>query len=157
MPLPAGMLTIGDADSDIAVTLEHGARVTLSVDDDGVRLLTAAPLWVDGVPVASPDDNCGDDGAAARPPSAPDTSCLPLHASSTWPAWPFGSTMAAIQHPARCRRVRHVDRRRRARLRRPQSPRSRGGPSPRPTPAPLVAIAVTAGHFRGSPSRAYLR
>ena len=84
MPLPAGMLTIGDADSDIAVTLEHGARVTLSVDDDGVRLLTAAPLWVDGVPVASPDDNwCDDgdgDGAAARPPSAPDTSCLPLHA-----------------------------------------------------------------------------
>ncbi|VVD75195.1 EscD/YscD/HrpQ family type III secretion system inner membrane ring protein [Pandoraea morbifera] len=86
IPLPSGMLTIGDADSDIAVTLEHGARVTLSVDDDGVRLLTAAPLWVDGLPVAPLDDDCvendadNDAGAADRRPVAPDVSRLPLHA-----------------------------------------------------------------------------
>ncbi|MDR3400353.1 MAG: type III secretion system inner membrane ring subunit SctD [Pandoraea sp.] len=52
MPLPPGLLTIGSGDSDIAMALDHDAQVTLRVDDDGVRLVGAAPVWVDGVPFA---------------------------------------------------------------------------------------------------------
>ncbi len=57
MPLPPGPLTIGDDDSDIAMTLEHDVRITLRVDDDGVRLASAAPVWIDGTPLAPADDD----------------------------------------------------------------------------------------------------
>ncbi|AKM31258.1 EscD/YscD/HrpQ family type III secretion system inner membrane ring protein [Pandoraea faecigallinarum] len=53
MPLPVGALTLGHADADIAMTLEHDGPVTLSIGDDEVRLATTAPVWVDGEPFAS--------------------------------------------------------------------------------------------------------
>ncbi|VVD61711.1 type-III secretion protein [Pandoraea communis] len=71
MPLPPGTLTIGHGDSDIAMALEHDARIELHVDDDGVRLATPAPVWVDGTPLL-PLASIGDD-ALALP-------VLPLHA-----------------------------------------------------------------------------
>lgn len=90
MPLPAGALTIGGGDADIAMTLEHGAQVALTVSDDGVRVLDAAPIWVEGEPFTAHDDDFADarilplhkvidlaglalwldDGSAPAPPSA---------------------------------------------------------------------------------------
>ncbi|VVE47707.1 type III secretion system inner membrane ring subunit SctD [Pandoraea terrigena] len=67
MPLPPGKLTVGGADADIAMTLEHGAQIVLGVDDDGVRLLTPAAVWVDGIPFATANDD------------AADTPMLPVH------------------------------------------------------------------------------
>ncbi|VVD77703.1 type-III secretion protein [Pandoraea eparura] len=60
MPLPPGALTIGDGDSDIAMALDHDAPIMLGVDDDGVRLLTPAPVWVDGMPFAASSDRAAD-------------------------------------------------------------------------------------------------
>lgn len=60
MPLPPGPLTIGHGDADIAMALEQDARIELHVDSDGVRLVTAAPLWVDGVPRLPADEDTVD-------------------------------------------------------------------------------------------------
>ncbi|VVE26865.1 type III secretion system inner membrane ring subunit SctD [Pandoraea fibrosis] len=67
MPLPPGSLTIGHGDSDIAMALEHDARIELHVDDNGARLVSAAPVWVDGAPFMLPNDD------------TLDTPALPLH------------------------------------------------------------------------------
>jgi type III secretion protein D len=46
--LPAGEIRLGGSDADIAVTLETGGEAVLVVDDDGVRLSSEQPVWVDG-------------------------------------------------------------------------------------------------------------
>ncbi|AJP56488.1 EscD/YscD/HrpQ family type III secretion system inner membrane ring protein [Pandoraea vervacti] len=53
VPLPRGELTIGTAESDIAMTLDDGASATLHVDSEGVRLATGTPVWVNGAALAS--------------------------------------------------------------------------------------------------------
>lgn len=66
MPLPAGPLTIGSGEADIAMTLDDEANVTLHVEEDRVRLISHTPVWVDGMPVTATGD-------------APDDRPLPLH------------------------------------------------------------------------------
>ncbi|HWX13249.1 MAG TPA: type III secretion system inner membrane ring subunit SctD [Trinickia sp.] len=46
--LPAGEIRLGGSDADIAVTLETDGEAVLVVDDDGVRLSSEQPVWVDG-------------------------------------------------------------------------------------------------------------
>jgi type III secretion protein D len=53
VPLPCGSLTIGTAESDIAMTLDDGAYAILHVDTEGVRLATGTPVWVSGAALAS--------------------------------------------------------------------------------------------------------
>ncbi|MCI3203791.1 MULTISPECIES: type III secretion system inner membrane ring subunit SctD [Pandoraea] len=68
MPLPAGTLTLGSDDADIAMTLDHDGQVTLSVDDTRVRLVTRMPVWADGLPLWSDDaDTVADDTGDAVP------------------------------------------------------------------------------------------
>lgn len=52
LPLPPGEFSLGAEDSDIAMALECGVTALLHVGDDGVRLLTPVPVWVDGAPLA---------------------------------------------------------------------------------------------------------
>ncbi|WP_331691981.1 type III secretion system inner membrane ring subunit SctD [Pandoraea sputorum] len=66
MPLPAGPLTIGSGEADIAMTLDDEVDVTLHVEEDRVSLISHTPVWVDGMPVTATDD-----ASDARP--------LPLH------------------------------------------------------------------------------
>lgn len=46
--LPAGEFTIGGADPDLDASLEGGGRAVLHCTEDGVRLVTDAPCWLDG-------------------------------------------------------------------------------------------------------------
>lgn len=66
LPLPPGEFSLGAEDSDIAMALEDGVTVTLHVGDDGVRLLTLTPVWLDGAPL---DLHAGNeqDGFSASP------------------------------------------------------------------------------------------
>lgn len=133
MPLPPGTLTIGDSDSDIAMTLDHGAQIALGVDDDGVRLLTPAPVWVDGVPVAASDDR------------AADTLRLPLHTAIDLAGLGIwlgdGSESAPVPTPKRPeRRPEHTASPRMTLA--PESPQAAEAPARRAR-APTAWIAVT--------------
>ncbi|AJC21152.1 type III secretion system inner membrane ring subunit SctD [Pandoraea pulmonicola] len=66
IPLPPGTFTLGDSESDVAVTLENGARIALRVDTRNVALLGPAPVWIDGMPldVADADADVGAGGDA---------------------------------------------------------------------------------------------
>lgn len=46
--LPAGEFVIGGADPDLDAALEGGGRAVLNCTEDGVRLVTDAPCWLDG-------------------------------------------------------------------------------------------------------------
>ncbi|MEA3121613.1 MAG: type secretion protein [Paraburkholderia sp.] len=46
--LPVGETRLGGSDADIAVPLETGGEAVLVVDDDGVRLGSEQPVWVNG-------------------------------------------------------------------------------------------------------------
>ncbi|MFJ2995530.1 type III secretion system inner membrane ring subunit SctD [Pandoraea sp. NPDC087047] len=74
MPLPSGTLTLGHGDSDIAVALDHDGQVTLSIDDDAVRLLTPTSVWVDGIPLSPVSDSASSPDAGVC-----DAPALPLH------------------------------------------------------------------------------
>ncbi|MEX3956743.1 type III secretion system inner membrane ring subunit SctD [Trinickia sp. EG282A] len=48
LALPAGEVSLGGSDADVAVTLEDGRQAVLVVDDRGVNLNSEVPTWVDG-------------------------------------------------------------------------------------------------------------
>ncbi|WP_374627151.1 type III secretion system inner membrane ring subunit SctD [Pandoraea sp.] len=127
MPLPPGMLTIGDGDADIAVAHDHDEQIVLDIDEGRVRLLTAAPVWVDGRPFATPHDG------------ASDTPDLPLHTAIDLAGLGIwlgnGSTSAPAPMPKRPER--HG-----AAAPLPQAPQALDTAAPRAR-APAAWIAVT--------------
>ncbi|MBV4465827.1 type III secretion system inner membrane ring subunit SctD [Pseudomonas sp. SWRI79] len=48
LALPTGELRLGGTDPDIALSLEQGIQAILSIDDTGIMLVSATPVWVAG-------------------------------------------------------------------------------------------------------------
>ncbi|MCU1748807.1 type III secretion system inner membrane ring subunit SctD [Pseudomonas sp. 6D_7.1_Bac1] len=48
LALPAGELRLGGTDPDIALSLEQDIQAILSIDDTGITLVSATPVWVAG-------------------------------------------------------------------------------------------------------------
>lgn len=84
LPLPPGEFSLGAEDSDIAMALEGGVTALLHVGDDGVRLVTPVPVWVDGAPLALHEEHDERELGADAAPLLPLRSLIDLAGLGLW-------------------------------------------------------------------------